>query len=103
MSGNKTISGLAHTSERGGMFVPVEQPVLSRIVGQRSKGGFRPAENGAVDLHQVQRSLQNCVRQLRKSSRSALLLKGQIIHRRTGNLLPAPDPEVTKGALSVVD
>ena len=103
MSGNKTISGLAHTSKRGGMFVPVEQPVLARMVSERAKGCFRSAENGAICLDQVQGSFEDGVRQLRKSSRSALILKREIIHLLTGNLLPAPDPEATKGAFSVVD
>ena len=103
MSGNKTISGFANTSERGGMFVPVEQPVIARMVSERAKGCFRSAENGAICLDQVQGSFEDGVRQLRKSSRSALILKREIIHLLTGNLLPAPDPEATKGAFSVVN
>jgi len=85
------------------MFVPVEQPMLARIVSPRAKGRFRPAENGAICLDQVDGSLKKFACELGKSNRSALILKREIIHLGTGNLLPAPDPEATKRALSVVD
>src|SRR6266853_3534274 len=103
MAGNKTISGFGDSSKRRGMIVPVEQPVLTRIVSARAKSRFRPAENCAICLDQVQRSFEDCARQLRKTRRSAVILEREIIHLRTCNLLPAPDPEATKRAFAVVD
>src|SRR5437899_7492129 len=85
------------------MYVPVEEPLLMRIVGECPECGFRAAVDCAVRIDQVDGGFKLLTGDFRKSDRDRGVLERQVIDTNAGDVLPAPNPDAAEMTVAIKD
>ena len=103
MAGDEPVAPLGDAGEDRPVFIPIQQPSLTGLVGERTKDRLRAAIDVAVLLNQLHGRLELAARHLGKPSGHRRILKRKVIKVVARSPLPTVNPQRAELAVAVVD